>query len=148
MIKRSFLALVLSFGVASVPSLAGQTPSPPGAKAYFANVKDGDTITGDTIIKFGLDGMTVVEAGKDVPNSGHFHIFIDVPKLAEGETAKSELDQNIVKDDHHIHYGKGQTEAKLTLSPGKHKIQLVLADKDHIPHSPAIVSEQITVIVK
>lgn len=148
MTMRTTLALSIFVALAPLPALAGPNASPAGAKVYFVDLKDGDTIDSETVIKFGADGVTVAEAGKDVPNSGHFHVFVDLPKLGEGGEGKAELDQNIVKDDQHIHYGKAQTEAKLTLPPGEHKLQLVFADKDHIPHNPPLVSEQITVIVK
>lgn len=148
MTMKSVLAFAFLLALAPMPALAGPTASPPGAKIFFVDLKDGDTISSETVIKFGADGVAVVEAGKDVPNSGHFHLFVDLPKLGEGEAGNTELDQNIVKDDQHIHYGKAQTEAKLTLAPGEHKLQLVFADKDHIPHNPPLVSEQITVIVK
>jgi hypothetical protein len=36
----------------------------------------------------------------------------------------------------------------LTLAPGKHTLQLVLGDSNHIPHNPPVVSEQITITVK
>jgi hypothetical protein len=47
-----------------------------------------------------------------------------------------------------MHFGKGQTEVTLTLSPGKHTLQLVLGDYLHVPHNPAVVSKKITIIVK
>jgi Domain of unknown function (DUF4399) len=36
----------------------------------------------------------------------------------------------------------------LELPPGPHTLQLVLGDKDHIPHNPPVVSEVITITVK
>jgi hypothetical protein len=48
-----------------------------------------------------------------------------------------------------VHFGKGQTETTLTtLSPGKHTLQLLLADYQHIPHSPPVLSQKITITVK
>ena len=35
----------------------------------------------------------------------------------------------------------------MTLTPGKHTLQLILGDKDHIPHNPPVISERITVNV-
>jgi hypothetical protein len=51
-------------------------------------------------------------------------------------------------DPQHMHFGGGQTETMLTLSPGKHTLQLVLGDWTHVPFSPPIVSPVITVTVK
>jgi hypothetical protein len=50
-------------------------------------------------------------------------------------------------DDKHRHLGKGQTEATLDLPPGKHTLQLVLGDKNHIPHNPPVMSQKITITV-
>jgi hypothetical protein len=46
------------------------------------------------------------------------------------------------------HFGGGQTETELTLSPGKHTLQLILGDKAHIPHEPPVVSDPISITVK
>ena len=43
--------------------------------------------------------------------------------------------------------GAGQTAAEISLSPGKQTLQLILGDKDHVPHNPPIMSEIITVTV-
>jgi len=40
-----------------------------------------------------------------------------------------------------------QTETTLTLSPGKHTLQLLLADANHMPHEPPLLSKRITVTV-
>ena len=47
-----------------------------------------------------------------------------------------------------IHFGGGQTQTTLELEPGTHTLQLVLGDKNHIPHNPPVVSEKITIMVK
>jgi hypothetical protein len=47
----------------------------------------------------------------------------------------------------HVHFGKGQTEASVTLPPGKHTLQLVLGDHLHIPFNPPVVSAKITITV-
>jgi hypothetical protein len=51
-------------------------------------------------------------------------------------------------DANHVHFGKGQTETTVELKPGKHTLQLLLADQSHIPHDPAVVSKKITITVK
>ena len=42
----------------------------------------------------------------------------------------------------------GQTETTVELAPGKHTLQLVLGDKDHIPHNPPVTSDVITITVE
>jgi hypothetical protein len=37
-------------------------------------------------------------------------------------------------------FGAGQTETEITLKPGKHTLQLLMGDKDHIPHTPPVMS--------
>jgi hypothetical protein len=68
-------------------------------------------------------------------------IDTDLPK---GENAQAPLPA----DEHHMHFGKGQTETQLTLAPGKHTLQLVIGDGNHVPHDPALASEKITITVK
>lgn len=117
----------------------GPTPSPAGAAVYFVDVKDGDTLQTKTILHFGLKGMGVAPAGVVKPNSGHHHLLID--------TDLPPLDKPVPNDPQHLHFGGGQTEAEVTLPPGQHTLQLLLADKDHIPHSPPVMSARITVNV-
>jgi hypothetical protein len=57
------------------------------------------------------------------------------------------LDQPIPNDFNHLHFGAGQTEAEVTLTPGDHTLQLLLGDKNHVPHSPPLMSERIRVHV-
>ena len=50
-------------------------------------------------------------------------------------------------DHNHLHFGLGQTEARLDLPPGKHTLQLLLGDENHIPHQPPLYSKRITITV-
>ena len=43
--------------------------------------------------------------------------------------------------------GFGQTEAQVTLPPGRHTLQLLLGDANHVPHDPPVMSAPITVTV-
>ena len=58
------------------------------------------------------------------------------------------LDEPIPNDANHLHFGKGQTETELRLSPGKHTLQLLMGDWTHIPHNPPVYSQPITIFVK
>jgi hypothetical protein len=117
----------------------GPVASPPGAAVYFIDLKDGATIPAKATIHFGLRGMGVAPAGSDRANSGHHHLLID--------TELPPLDRPIPNDFNHLHFGAGQTEAEVTLTPGEHTLQLLFADKDHIPHSPPLSSPKIRVRV-
>lgn len=115
-------------------------PSVAGSKAYFINLKDGDTVKSPFLVQFGLKGMGVSAAGVQSPNTGHHHLLIDDPVV--------DLLQPLPMTDQVKHFGGGQTEIELTLKPGKHSLQLLLADWKHQAHNPAVMSEKITVTVK
>jgi hypothetical protein len=59
-----------------------------------------------------------------------------------------ELTSPIPSDDNHRHFGGGQTETTIELTPGEHSLQLVLGDWSHIPHNPPVTSDRITVTVE
>jgi hypothetical protein len=125
-------------GSAEDKPTGGPTPSPPGAAAHFVELKDGDTVPTRVTVRFGLREMGVAPAGLDRQNSGHHHLLID--------TDLPPLNEPIPNDFNHLHFGAGQTEAQVTLKPGPHTLQLLLGDKDHIPHSPPVMSPRIRVI--
>ena len=117
----------------------GPTPSAPGAEVYFLDLKDGATVPAKLKIYFGLRNMGVAPAGSDRENSGHHHLLID--------TELPPLDQPIPNDFNHLHFGAGQTETEITLKPGAHTLQLLMGDKDHIPHTPPVMSPLVRVRV-
>ena len=117
-----------------------RNPSPQNTEVFITAPKDGDEVTGPVAVQFGIKGMEVAKAGTQTPNTGHHHLLIDAALPA--------LDQPIAKDANHMHFGGGQTEATLTLAPGKHTLQLLLGDGNHVPHDPAVVSKVVTITVK
>jgi hypothetical protein len=92
--------------------------------------------------------MGVAPAGVEVENTGHHHLLIDRPPLGEGEDGADEFDNGLIADENNVHFGKGQTETMIELAPGKHTLQLVLGDANHVPHSPPVMSEVITITVE
>ncbi|MCB1451271.1 MAG: DUF4399 domain-containing protein [Nitratireductor sp.] len=145
--KQVLAALAIS-ALALGSAAAGETPSKPGTKVYFINLKDGDFIKGPVKVLFGLSGMGVAPAGIAKEGTGHHHLFIDRPPFLEGAGGADEANMNIPADDQHKHFGGGQTETTLELAPGTHTLQMVLGDKDHIPHNPPVASEVITITVE
>jgi Domain of unknown function (DUF4399) len=138
------------FAIAAALALAGagltaqaqdRTPSPAGAKVYIISPKDGEKVTGPVTVKFGVKGMAVVPAGTKQDNSGHHHLLIDTDVPSDLSLPLPSVPDKVV------HFGKGQTETTVTLPPGKHTLQLVFADANHIPHNPAVISKKITVTV-
>jgi len=123
------------------PISALHPKAPAGAKVFIISPKDGATVGENFTVKFGASGVTVAPATHMAADTGHHHLLIDVDKLPA-------LDKPIPKDAHHLHFGKGQTEAKVHLSPGDHTLQLDFANYAHMQFDPPIVSRRITVHVR
>ncbi|MHB1296931.1 MAG: DUF4399 domain-containing protein [Gemmatimonadaceae bacterium] len=110
---------------------------------HFRSPRDGATVPRTFEVAFGLRNFGVAPAGVKLSRTGHFHILIDVPE--------PESDKIVPADSLHRHYGAGQIETMLTLSPGRHTLQLVLADHEHrvIMHDgKPLMSEKIRVTVR
>jgi hypothetical protein len=130
-------SLFLYFSVSTI--FGGETPSVPGARVYFINIKDGQTLKSPFLIQFGLTSeMGIAPALADWPDTGHHHLVID--------STITNMNKSI--SNKHIHLHKGQTEITLKLPTGKHTIQIFFADYSHIPHDPPVMSEIITVNVE
>jgi hypothetical protein len=82
----------------------------------------------------------VAPKGVAFANTGHHHLLIDSELPPAG--------QPIPSDRNHLHYGAGETETTIELAPGKHTLQLLMGDENHVPHTPPVMSKKITVIVK
>jgi hypothetical protein len=134
-----FLGIAGSAVFAQSQRTGGPTKSGPGAEVYFVDLKDGATVPAKLKLYFGLRNMGVAPAGSDRENSGHHHLLIDTELPA--------LDQPIPNDFNHLHFGAGQTEAEITLRQGEHTLQLLMGDKDHVPHTPPVMSPRIRVRV-
>jgi hypothetical protein len=139
---RAIIAVALATAALSIlPALAAGTPSPKDAQDYFIWPADGTVINGGKFwVRMGLRNMGVCPKGVNIPNVGHHHLLID--------TALPAMDQPIPSDRNHLHFGAGETEARIELPPGKHRLQLLLGDHDHMPHNPPVYSPPITVIVR
>ena len=122
-------------------SAFARTPSPEGARVYIISPTPGEVVSSPVTVRFGLKGMGVAPAGVDRAKTGHHHLLIDLADLPA-------LDKPLPADAHHKHFGGGQTEVSVELSPGKHTLQLIMGDKNHIPHDPPVISEKITIVVK
>ena len=130
--------LILSLILFPLLLIAGETPSPEGAKAYFIDLKDGDNVKSPLLIRFGLtEQVGIAPALADWPDTGHFHLIID--------SKPPNPDRPI--SNRHLHLHKGQTEAIVELKQGQHTLQIVMGDYSHIPHDPPVMSKQITVNV-
>jgi hypothetical protein len=155
--ERILAATIVTLGLSPVAALAqdhghggheaaaaadvqGRTPSPKGAEVYFHYPLDGIRVPQRFTVQFGLRGMGIAPASVVKPLTGHHHLLIDA--------GKPDPDAPIPSDYNHIHLGNGQTEVVLTLTPGTHTLQLLLADHAHIPHVPPVMSKKITIYVR
>jgi hypothetical protein len=130
----------LTSGVLGIRHGTKTTPSPPGAEEYIIWPSDGAVIHGGKLwVRMGLRNMGVCPKGVAVPNTGHHHLLID--------TDLPPLDQEIPSDRNHLHFGAGETDARIELPPGKHTLQLILGDHNHVPHVPPVYSKKITITV-
>ncbi|GJL90328.1 MAG: rod shape-determining protein RodA [Minwuia thermotolerans] len=138
---------ILSLVAASLFLLGGaalaQSPAPAGAQAYIISPADGATVTSPVTVRFGLTGMGVAPAGIDKANTGHHHLLIDRP-LPTGE----DLEYSLPAEDGLRHFGGGQTEATLDLEKGRHTLQILLGDHNHVPHVPPVASAVVTITVE
>lgn len=139
--RRTLLrTAVLSTVAAASPPFAANTPSPKDTLIYIIWPHDGDRVRGAFWCRFGLRNMGVTHAGDATPNSGHHHLLVDVDEpLDPGGPIPS--------DKRHLHFGAGQTETRLDLPPGRHTLQLVLGDAEHLVFDPPVVSRKITITV-
>ena len=138
-VKSIIIMAISGFFIVAGSALA-RTASPEGAQVYIISPVDGEVVNSPVTVKFGLKGMGVAPAGIDKPNTGHHHLLIDV-------TDGPALDKSLPVDANHKHFGGGQTEATVELSPGKHTLQLIMGDKNHIPHDPPVMSKETTIVV-
>ncbi len=134
--------LLTSAMLIAIAAQAQNRPSPPDAKAYIIWPPDGQVIKGGKLwVRMGLKNMGVAPAGVDKPNTGHHHLLIN--------TDLPPLDEPIPNDRNHLHFGGGQTEARLKdLPPGEYTLQMLMGDAKHYPHNPPVYSEKITIIVE
>ncbi len=126
----------------STPDAAksGRTAAPKDVHLYIGWPNDGETVKGRFKVWFGLRNFGVAPAGVRKENTGHHHLLVD--------TDLPPMDEPIPNNRNYIHFGKGQTETYLELPPGRHTLQLLMGDAEHIPHDPPILSRKITITVR
>ena len=126
----------------STPDAAksGRTAAPKDVHLYIGWPNDGETVKGRFKVWFGLRNFGVAPAGVRKDNTGHHHLLVDADLPP--------MDEPIPNNRNSIHFGKGQTETYLELPPGRHTLQLLMGDAEHIPHDPPILSKKITITVR
>jgi hypothetical protein len=98
-------------------------------RIFFVEPKNGASVKSPVHLKFGIENYKIAPVPDgDVKTAregvGHFHVGVDTGCLKPGET--------IVKGTPSwIHFGKGDSEIDMQLTPGKHRLALQLGDDLH-----------------
>ena len=137
---RMFVVTAALALAATVASAQDRMASPADAQVYIISPKDGAKVSSPVTVQFGLKGMGIAPAGVKIENTGHHHLLID-------SEAPTDLGQPLPASEKVVHFGKGQTETTVKLTPGKHTLQLLLGDSTHVPHNPPVISKKITITV-
>lgn len=111
----------------------------PERSVFFVEPKDGATVSSPFKVVFGVKGMAVDPAGDIKADSGHHHLLINLAAMPAGEA--------IPVDATHLHFGKAQTDAEVTLPPGQYKLTMQFANGAHVSYGPAMAAT-INVTVK
>ncbi len=135
MIVTTFVLGLLSVTVSIGPSFAAGE-----SNVFFTEPADKGVVSNPVKIAWGSKNFTVEPAGAVKEGSGHLHIMVDTDCVAAGAI--------VPKDDTHLHYGKGQMEAQLTLTPGPHTLCLQAADGAHVALLGAGMTQKISIVVK
>lgn len=131
----SFVASILALVLFRTASASAE------AKVFFIEPQDNATVGTSFHVKMGAEGVKLCPANQETADKacGHHHILVDSKFIPEG--------QPIVNDPTHIHFGKGQMETEVKLTPGKHTLTLQFADFAHRSFGEKL-SQTITVNVK
>jgi hypothetical protein len=116
--------------------------APEGAEVYIIAPQDGATVKSPVLVQFGLEGMGVAPAGTAKEKTGHHHVLIDT------DAKDVDMTKPLPATDKIKHFGGGQTEVKLDLPPGKHTLLLLVADENHVPFDPPVMSKTIAITVQ
>jgi hypothetical protein len=108
-------------------------------RVFFVEPKDGATVSNPVHVVFGVEGMGIAPAGDTDPTKGHHHLLIDQGPMQKGLV--------IPMNDKSLHYGKGQTEADITLPPGDHTLTMQFGNGAHQSYGPEM-SQTIKIHVK
>ena len=118
---------------AALPALPALAPN---ARVFFIEPAEGATITGPlengairVTVQMGAENVAMKPAGAIEAGSGHHHVLIDATVPA-GTV--------VPKDGAHVHFGKGETEAEVSVPAGAHKLTLQLADGIHRSYGEAL----------
>jgi hypothetical protein len=98
-------------------------------RIFFIEPKNNAIVKSPVHLKFGIENYKIAAVPEgDVktarPGVGHYHVGVDQDCLKPGATIVKGTPQ-------WVHFGKGDAEIDMQLTPGKHKLSLQLGDDLH-----------------
>lgn len=109
-----------------------------GQRIEIASPQNSAVVTSPVKVEFKAHGVKIAPAGVDKHNAGHFHLSID-------QKIDPTVDEPMQPSENHLLFTAGEMGTLLDLTPGKHTLQLVVADEEHAPFenliSPLIIIE-------
>jgi len=134
--KCATSAIFWLFLLASIAT--AQTPA--GGIPVILAPKNGETVSSPVTIRIGAEGGVTMADRSANRQGAHLHIVIDAPLPEAGRM--------IPMDSHHIHLMHGETQTIISLSAGKHTIQLIEGSMSHVAAVDAPHSDPVTFNVK
>jgi len=133
--SKGVAAGLLSIAVVTVAYLVLHTASldwgQPVVPAIIAPL-DGAAVKGPVKVQ-------IQYAGSGSWPGGHVHVLIDVEPPKPGEL--------VPMDEQHLHLMNFETETVIDLSPGEHRLQLLLGTPDHRVSNPPVLSKSVKITV-
>jgi hypothetical protein len=118
---------------------AGLPATAAAAQVRIEGPADGAVLSSPFTVRFAIRSMAVRPAGDMSEGTGRHHLLIDEGPMAAGAA--------IPMTEKHLHSGKGQTEAQITLPPVNYRLTAQFANGAHQSDGPAL-SHSIRVTVK
>ena len=122
----ALFASLVAVGAYGSRQVSAQSSKP---RIFFVEPKNNASVKSPVHLKFGIENYKIAAVPDGTvttvrPGVGHFHVGVDQDCLKPGLT--------IVKGTPSwVHFGKGDSEIDMQLTPGKHKLALQLGDDLH-----------------
>jgi hypothetical protein len=116
-------------GTAATPAPAASTPpAAAGPRVFFAEPQDGATVKSPVKLRFAVENFQISPVPEGTVTTarsglGHHHVGVDTDCLPPGTV--------IPKAAPWVHFGKGDAEMDMQLTPGTHKLVLEIGDDTH-----------------
>lgn len=110
------------------PAAAPPAAAASGPRVFFVEPQDGATVKSTVHLRFGVENFMIMAVPPDPVNAvrqgmGHHHVGVDTDCLPPGT--------EIPKANPWVHFGKGDNEIDMQLTPGPHKLTLAIGDDKH-----------------